>query len=426
MSLVASVPKDTHFGYIPEHSYLDHMIHTLPIVVKVKGKTVPVPAFVEALRRGITKHLFLIGLDPGNSAMKLAMYDASGRIVTHYVPAIVAPAQEFGTGTLPVTYHERFDDGSLLMGTWIGEQALKYGASLPTGNTAERLNDPRYIPFLLQTIIELIIKAGYPPGDYDVILCLGVRNQEIRQTREGSQVEEHVQTALDHRLKRVSRGFERIDEQGATTDWRVTVDRVVAGPQSFAGFSLWYKRPDGKAATQQVHGVVDLDFGAFDLSRLLIDCTPGQKITHRRDRVGNGMMIDLIQPFAEAMAARYHLTDIDDALALQWYLYGQAQVGGFVVNVNELVAEVQARQIPSIIANAFKGQQRTTDFYRLKGGGVILMKQELISKMHDLGRKQRESDAPPKYLLLPPPYAVVENAAGLLANLDLMVRGLAG
>ncbi len=137
-------------------------------------------------------------------------------------------------------------------------------------------------------------------------------------------------------------------------------------------------------------------------------------------------MIDLIQPFAEGMAARYHLTDLDDALALQWFLSGQAQVGGFVVNVSTLVAEVRARQIPMIIANAFKGQQRATDFYRLKGGGVILMKEELMSKMHDLGRDQQQGDDPPKYLLLPPPYTIVENAAGLLANLDLMVRGLAG
>ncbi len=97
-------------------------------------------------------------------------------------------------------------------------------------------------------------------------------------------MEEHVQTALDRRLKRVSRGFERIDEQGATTHWRMTVDRVVAGPQSFAGFSLWYKRPDGKAATGLVHGVVDLDFGASISRGYSLTALQGKRL--RTDEIG--------------------------------------------------------------------------------------------------------------------------------------------
>lgn len=408
-------------GFIPVNSYLHYLAYHLPILLQgPDGHAHPVPAFIEASVHGESRRLYLIGLDPGNSAAKAAMYGSDGRIVTISVPAVVAEEQDLAAGRPATTYYERSAAGgsSALPGRHIGEDAILFsGRSLPTGSTRERLSDPRYLPYLLQVTIELLIAAGYPPGDYDLLVAFGARNQELREEAGGTQLDPPTKAAIDAHFLGGSRRFLRRGQDGGETSWSLTTHEVVPGPQSYAGFHLWHKRPDGLPAQDIVHRVVDLDFGAFDLYRLLIDCAPGQPVTATRERVGDGMMLDLIQPFAAALKSQYSIDTLDDALALKWFLAGQALVGGFAEDVSSIVGQVRAKQVPAIIAHAFAGARRATDFYRMKGGGVILMREELEAKMSDLGRKRQT------YLLMQEPaFLTAENAAGLLSILDLLVR----
>jgi hypothetical protein len=407
-------------GFIPVNSYLHHMAYGLPILLKGPGETtMPVPASIEVPIHGETRKLFLIGLDPGNSAAKAAMYSPDGRIVTISVPAVVADEQELAAGTPATTYYEHSQAGEEpKVGRHIGEDAILFhGRSLPTGSTRERLSDPRYLPYLLQVIIELFLKAGYPPGDYDLLVAFGARNQELRETAGGTELDPPTKAAIDAHFLGRTRRFMRRSKDGDITSWSLITHEVVPGPQSYAGFHLWQKRPDGMPAQDIVHRVVDLDFGAFDLYRLVIDCAPGHPVTATRERVGDGMMIDLIQPFASALKNQFGIDTLDDALALKWFLSGHALVGGFAEDVTEIVQQVRAKQVPAIIAHAFQGARRATDFYRMKGGGVILMRKELEDKMTDLGRKRQT------YLLMhDPALLTAENAAGLLSILDLLVR----
>jgi len=433
MTITSAHTKTTQ-GFVPVTSYEHFWLNHLPIFIERQGNTIPVPAFIDLFVSGQARKLFLVGIDPGNSAAKYAMYSPQGHIVTLSVPAVVTQAKALATGDQLTTY-QQIPHPSLLKeeartaqgheglwneegappGEWIGEEAIRQdGTSLPTGSTRERMHDPRYAPFLMEGLIELFLKAGYSPGAYDLLGCWGARLEEMVETAQGPHLDPTTKLALDRTFVRHPWSFRRTDPFGRESLWRFTFYELVPGPQSLAGFHLWHKRPDGKAAQDLVHRVVELDFGAFDLHRLLIDCAPGRRVSARRERVGNGMSIELIQPFAQRLKDEYGIGELDDALVLHWLLAGQARVGGFLEDVNELVADVRARQIPGIIASAFKGQQRATDFYRMKGGGVLQMQQELQDKMRDLGRQ------PQTYLLVTDP---TENAAGLLATLDLMVRG---
>lgn len=237
--------------------------------------------------------------------------------------------------------------------------------------------------------------------------------EEMRETPSGPQLDPETKKAIDTTFLNRTWKFRRIDRWGRQTFWAFTLRELVAGPQSYAGFHLWQKRPDGRAAQDIIHGVVEIDFGAFDLHRLVIDCTPGKPITATRERVGDGMIIELIQPFARRLKQEYGIGELDDAVAFKWFLDGTARVGGFLEDVSAIVAEVRGKHLPALIARAFKGMQLSTEFYRLKGGGILLMQEELKRKMEDLGRKAHT------YCMIADP---TENAAGLLSILDLMIR----
>jgi hypothetical protein len=171
----------------------------------------PVPAYIEAPIHGETCKLFLIGLDPGNSGAKAAMYRPDGRIVTISVPAVVADEQELAAGIPTTTYYEHSQaEEEPKIGRHIGEDAILFhGQSLPAGSTRERLSDPRYLPYLLQVTIELFLKAGYPPDDYDLLVAFGARNQELRETAGGTQLDPPTKAAIDAHFLGGTRRFTR-------------------------------------------------------------------------------------------------------------------------------------------------------------------------------------------------------------------------
>src|SRR5689334_6446993 len=166
MSIILPEAGVSRAGFIPVNSYLHYLAYHLPILLMGPGgQAQPVPSFTEASVRGERRRLYLIGLDPGNSSAKAAMYGPDGRIVTVSVPAVVADEQELAAGRPATTYYQSKEAGGAFgAGRHIGEDAILYhGRSLPTGSTRERLSDPRYLPYLLQVIIELLLIAGYAP-----------------------------------------------------------------------------------------------------------------------------------------------------------------------------------------------------------------------------------------------------------------------
>ena len=102
-------------------------------------------------------------------------------------------------------------------------------------------------------IIELFLEAGYPPGDYDLLVAFGARNQELRETAEGTRLDLPTKAAIEAHFLGDTRRFTRRSKDGEKTTWSLTTHELIPGPQSYAGFHLWHKRPNGMAAQDIVH-----------------------------------------------------------------------------------------------------------------------------------------------------------------------------
>lgn len=70
---ITSAHTGTTQGFVPVTSYEHFWLHHLPIMIEQQGRTIPVPAFIDLFLNGRERTLFLVGIDPGNSAAKYAM-----------------------------------------------------------------------------------------------------------------------------------------------------------------------------------------------------------------------------------------------------------------------------------------------------------------------------------------------------------------
>src|ERR1700730_450378 len=93
-------------GFVPVTSYEHFWLHHRPIFIEQQGSTIPVPAFIELPLNGQERQLFLVGIDPGNSAAKYAMYSPQGHLVTRSVPAVLTQAKALATGDQLTTYQQ--------------------------------------------------------------------------------------------------------------------------------------------------------------------------------------------------------------------------------------------------------------------------------------------------------------------------------
>ena len=457
-------------GYIPDHSYLWYCIQQKEIKIQIadtsnnqRGPSViAVPAGVKT-RNG---YLYKVGLDLGNNGPKAAVFDSSGKIVVNHMQAVVRLVQDLAAGTMDTTYEELVlrpkshedtisaatdgertlkqriqpvinkiigQDGQeyeeLSLGKWwIDQQAIDNdGVSLAKGTTRARLSDPRYAQFLMFTIANLFEKAGYPSGDYDLLVAPGMPNEEMVETATGSQLDEETQKALTFSLCQKRWRIRIADPYGSTRQFNLKVADLAPGPQSYAGFYAWQYRPDGQPAQTIINEILLADLGANDLHELSIRLkfqekqVNGEKrynviINATRERKGNGIILALMQPFAKRLKREYGLEELDDATAQQVFMNQEITVGGFREDVSSLVGTVKAEEGARVITDVFKGPPRPRSFYMIEGGGNVLLRDDLIEKLTSLRRTPRT------YLLLGAPHASTLNAVGLLAILDQMCR----
>src|SRR5712691_813177 len=84
---------------------------------------------------------------------------------------------------------------------WVDALAIEHdGVSLSKGTTRARVSDPRYSRFLMYAVAHLFQKAGYKPGDYDLLLAVGMPNEEMVETAHGAQLDPETQKALTEAL----------------------------------------------------------------------------------------------------------------------------------------------------------------------------------------------------------------------------------
>ncbi|GCE32052.1 hypothetical protein KDA_75360 [Dictyobacter alpinus] len=455
-------------GYIPERSYLWHFIQQkeikIQIVESANGQKVPHIIAVPSWVRSRNMQLYKVGLDLGNNGPKAAMFDSNGRIVVNHMQAVVKAVQDLAAGEMGTTYEELIlqpkpkpqdentavdtaENESVLTAIknkltgqkeeyeeispgkiWIDQQAVDNdGVSLSKGTTRARLSDPRYAQFLMFTIANLFEKAGYPSGDYDVLVAPGMPNEEMVETATGSQLDEETQKALSSALCTKRWRIRITDPYGRSKQFNFKVADLAPGPQSYAGFYAWQFRPDGQPAQTIINEILLADLGANDLHELGIRLKFQEKVINgekrydvavsaTRERKGNGIILAIMQPFAKRLKRQYGLEELDDAIAQQAFFKREITVGGFREDVSALVEAVKAEEGAKVITDVFKGPARPRSFYMLEGGGNVLLREDLVEKLKSLRR------TPKTYLLMGAQHASPLNAVGLLAILDQMCR----
>jgi hypothetical protein len=221
-----------------------------------------------------------VALDNGNDAGKLVMLDRAGLLRSVRVPTAHVVARRIQGGTGETTY--RLDGGTLY---WIGETALRNeGRALPVGPTPQRLADPRQRQFIAAGLVELLIAAGYEPGEYTLALGFAIPNTEIVRETERSEkmlVSPETRDALKEHLRGATWTVERTDARGDQhTEWTLSVGQLVPQAQSIGTFVCWSKTPGGKNISDY-DAVTVLDIGGGDIHQSDIAIKPYRMSTQR-------------------------------------------------------------------------------------------------------------------------------------------------
>ena len=447
--VVEHIPETV--GYMPVSSYLWHFINDRPIKLKLvtasgeeTGQVISVPAWaVQGEQR-----LYKVGLDLGNNGPKAAMYDEQGRTVVAHLQAVVKTVQDLAAGDMGTVFEEMIQQPKArdqkempqrgdaqaevedisLGREWVDSLAIEHdGVSLSKGTTRARVSDPRYPRFLMYAVAHLFQKAGYKPGDYDLLLAVGMPNEEMVETAHGAQLDPETQAALTGALCGKRWRIRITDREGTSAQFNLKIADLAPGPQSYAAFYAWQFKPDGQPAQTDIQEITLEDMGANDLHELFIrlkfipSTVNGKEqfkvtITATRERKGDGIILAIMQPFAKRLKKVYGLGELDDAVAQQAFFQKEITVGGFREDLSPLVASVTSEEGAKVITDVFKGPRRPRSFYMIEGGGNVLLRPDLVDKLTSLNRTART------YLLFGAQHANVANAVGLLSILDQVTR----
>ena len=328
------------------------------------------------VRIGTQDNIISVGVDNGNDALKLAVINDGGELVTLRVPMSYRTAKSIQAGEGELTYR---------MGRtafWTGETALRHeGGDIPAGPTDQRVIDNRWARSLASGLVELLTIAHFSPGAYQVALGFAIPNNEIVRNTDTNKlgVANGTAEALKEHVRSKVWGVQRIDKAGSTEDWTITVREVVPQAQSLGTYTVWSKATTGKTVTD-VDGVVVIDIGGGDLQVTEIALNPYQMIT---ERVGDGTI-----SIARALIDQFPDLKLTSVAAQQGLMTRRMMIGGKYRDVDEEVLEVLGSEGQNIIGQVLPILRQSKRFVIVTGGGVILL-YDMLTKRLDTAQKTR-------------------------------------
>lgn len=339
-------------------------------------------------------------VDNGNDALKGAIFDHGGQLVTTRIPAAYKAAAQVRAGKQELTY--RIDGQAF----WIGEVALDHeGEDLPIGPTRQRLRDLRMRNFMAAGLVELLYTAGYGPGEYTIVLGFAIPNGEIEPIGESDQlgVNPLTKETLQKWLKGAEWSVDRLDHYDGTWEartWTIRILTVLAQAQTAGTVLVTTKAANGKTVTD-INAMKVIDIGGGDLQATEVRINPYQMIS---DRLGDGTI-----RVARALAQVLPKASLNDVAAQQALITRSAMWSGRRHDISAEVDRVLAAQGQGLMTTFLENIRQSRNFITITGGGVILMHDQLVALLDQEGKVRGED-----YELINHGVSSVLNAVGAL------------
>jgi hypothetical protein len=370
-------------GNLLPDSWLDALIQQQPLQVRGTGQY-----------KG--QDSIILGLDHGNDALKLATaHRADGHLVVQRLVTSYAPAQIVRSGEGVRTWHVNDSEPF-----WIGDEAVTDGDSLSIGGTAERLSDARHIRFLIASITDTLIEAGYRPGTYALALGVGLPNEEIEQG--------DATAALKGLQGQRFQVFVEDPNQGRGT-WDLTLTALLQSPQTLGTYIAWSRTPTGTKVGNVAQASI-IDIGGGHLQTMHIALQNG-KMRVTGSIVGEGTIVlarQLQQKLREH--PQFKTLRLSVAETQQALMSRQVPYAGQFHPIDDLVEDVLTSMGQTVLARSLSIWQDTRRFAICTGGGAALLAPLLLERAEAVGR---HADT---YLIVPTQWASVANAVGLFAS----------
>jgi hypothetical protein len=356
----------------------------------------------------------LAAIDNGNDGFKGAMpMKEKPYLATVRIPTAYSPWKEIRGGSDRLTW--QVNNGEKF---WLGADALatKKAENLPVGLSHERLTDVRFQRFLAACQVELLVAAGYGnrdesgkllkgwQGDHDMYVAIGLPPEEVDRTGTKALARQALRTIFN-----VPFNIERTDEEGATTNWRITFVEFVPYGQTFGSFAAWYYTPDGTPIPTDIekHITLDVGGGQFHACEVELEHVSDQvrpKLRMSAAQIGEGTIV-IARGVSEAIRSQYYNIRLSDPEAQEVLVRGTISVGGRKRPVDQIVQEVIASRADNLNSILLRYLQDGQSFLMFTGGGSIL----LYNTLHKMVSDHR---LPEDYFFVPSEVSNVLNAIG--------------
>lgn len=355
----------------------------------------------------------VIGLDNGNDALKIAALSTEGILHTLRVPAAYAPAQEIRAGEGETTY--RVNEG---IPFWMGQTAIEHGGDgLPVGSTPQRIVDPRLQEMIAAAIADLLAKAGYAAGTYQVALGFAIPNGEIVRVNDDARtetmgVDPRTRAALEAHLKGKSWTIERVNPEGVSELWNIRVGMVIPQAQSTGALVAYTRVPEGSVATDLVSMKI-VDIGGGDVQATDLSFEPRYQMINTR-------LCDGTIRIARALRQRLLKHNLSLIAAQEALITRRLLIAGRRQDITPEVEKLLGSQGQAIVAEILPIILQTQSFVLVTGGGAILLRDLLMERLNAEGKVCGVD-----YDIIDPPLASVINGIGILfASILLASRAM--
>lgn len=349
------------------------------------------------VRLGQQDNVIAVGVDNGNDALKLAVINDRGELVTLRIPMAYRTARNIQGGEGELTYRVGKN------GFWTGDTALRHeGDDIPAGPTDQRVIDLRWQRSLSSGLVELLISAGFAPGQYQLALGFAIPNTEIIRNSDTNKlgVADATAQALKEHVRGQTWNVIRVDKESIATDWTITIREIAPQAQSLGTYTVWSKATNGKTVSN-VDGVVVIDIGGGDLQVTEITLDPYQMITNR---VGDGTIA-----IAQALIEQFPNAELNNVAAQQALMTRRMMIAGSYSDITEEVDEVLGSKGQNLIGQVLPVLRQSKRFVIITGGGVILL-YDMLNRRLQAAQKIHGED----YQLINHGLASILNSVGAL------------
>jgi len=394
-----------------------------------------------------------VAFDLGNWQSKISIIQKDTyRMLCTQLPTTFQVAQTLTSGVHPITYElisdTRFPASAMTtterqrrargenifpLDTYIINKSGALGVedTLPLGATQNRLVDRRYRLYFWGAIVNALAQTGYKAGEYNIVLALGVRNEEMYldanstpQMRKA--VREVVETyrGTTVTLDRISAKGKK-QGQAATDRYILHIVEIIPYAQTLGTFSAWYYSLDGNPIQERINRVYIYDFGGGDTHVMEIDCSDPDEPRSHGVRIAPGT-VEFANALAREIKSAFPVAgELTVAEAQEALMKGRVSVAGIYQDIQHLVQKVILERGANMLGRVFTANTDSgrNAFYLITGGGILLpnFKHMLAQKLTDLGRKEYES-----FLCVPNALTTRLNADGGNGILDALYRTVEG